>query len=629
MLQHLHHSIHKDPFHFPSSSPERLGSRSYVATRPNPYTIKSQKTQHYISLRTTAQSTLLDPRLTTAVSSTRSFSTSQQAIDSLYRSLEPAATSPRCTSKPPPLSSRANSTLTMVKPKPRPVKALASNTDMDTPKRMTGANLASTTVDKRRRSVAEAAKQHGKTISSTHKIFSPSRARVCTRSRSPAPLASPESPSPLQSTLPRASKLVIPKITVRAPTPEPISALDPAVQKEEGCHNVLMHTSTPLYMDTLFMHLAADISKAEDGIDSILSKYFDVRKPAPSICTELLRYLATSLCRLYCCVEEPDSDLGQLKLRAISSHLFQHTVTGFVHLLDDPLAPYATANHLALVCMGVLQDFDKATNWCCRVLDGPSSAQQHLKHGELFLNVLNAELDKILQRGLAMSNKHNRLNLPGQSSSFPQWFSNEEQNDRDASIQSGGSTWQSRNELRKQWAREGDKRDQFVGIDVVRFIGQLALYQVVSVHVLAKWLDRFLLHTVHLGIPSVWEIECACALLLSVGAMLDQRTALNTLHTSRLANSDFNEAKKEAKNVQAASSNEQGGAKTQYASTTSSDDGLDVLNRAMEKIDRLILHKEISRSACDWLIQLRQLRERGWRSREDEATSLLDGFSSD
>ncbi|GAC99856.1 hypothetical protein PHSY_007459 [Pseudozyma hubeiensis SY62] len=616
--QPLHHPIHRDPFHYSSSSPEKAAPRSHVATRVNPYTVKSQNTQFYASLRSAATSVPLDPRLTSTVASRAITATAPLAVDSLYSSLEAATVSPRCTSKPPPLPSRPNSKLTMVKPKPRPVKALALNVEEATAKRLTGAKGALVPADKRRRSVNEAAKQHSRSAAVSHSIRSHSRSQTHFASSSPTQSASPESPVPSRLQARPASKLVVPRITIRAATPVAEPSLDVAAEKQGSVNAALSNHSTPLYRDDLLIDLAADFSKIEDGIDSILSKYFDIRKAAPTICTELLRYLATSLCRLYCCVRDPESDAGQLKLRAISSHLFKHTVTGFIHLLDDPKAPYATASNLSLVTLKVKQDFDTATDWCCRVLNGPLLAQQSLEHGELFLSVLNAELDSIFDRGVAMTNMHNKLDVPGKGWSFTSTFGIDPPGESDAPSRPGSSTWQHRRKVWEQWIQEGDERNRFVSLDVLRFVGQLVLSRVVGFQVLAKWLDRFLVHTVHLGIPSAWEIECACALLLSVGAMLDRQTSSQN-------RSSCGGDKGQGTDLPSSSPAKQDAEQADCADV----EGLGILNSAMQRVDRLIAQKELSPLARSWLVQLRQLRERGWKKREDEAISLDDDFDSD
>ncbi|KAJ9474830.1 hypothetical protein PHBOTO_004682 [Pseudozyma hubeiensis] len=616
--QPLQHPFHRDPFHYPSSSPEKAAPRSHVATRVNPYTVKSQNTQFYASLRSTATSVPLDPRLTGTVASRASATTAPLAIDRLYSSLEAATVSPRCSSKPPPLPSRPNSKLTMVKPKPKPVKALELSAQEAAAKRTTGAKAAFVAADKRRRSVNEAAKQHSRSAAVSHSIRSPSRSRPRFDSSSPTQSASPESPTVSGLPARPASKLDVPKITIRAATPVPDPNSEVAAEKQGCVDAALRNHGMPMYRDDLLVNLAGDVSKIEDGIDSILSKYFDNRKAAPSICTELLRYLATSLCRLYCCVEDPESDAGQLKLRAISSHLFRHTVTGFIHLLDDPKAPYATASNLALVTVKVKQDFDTATEWCCRVLNGPLCAQQSLEHGELFLSVLNAELDSIFDRGFAMTNMHNKLNVPGKGWSFTSTFGIDPPGESDASGRSESSEWQHRRKVRERWIQEGDERNRFVSLDVLRFVGQLVLSRVVGLKVLSKWLDRFLVHTVHLGIPSAWEIECACALLLSVGAMLDRQASLQNKVTSG----------GNVKQGEDAPSSSTGELDAEQANCVSVE-GLGILNSAMQRVDRLIAQEELSPLARSWLIQLRQLRERGWKKRDVGAISLDDDFDSD
>ncbi|CDR98827.1 uncharacterized protein SPSC_04690 [Sporisorium scitamineum] len=615
MLHQIPASNHFDPFHFASSSPEKAAPPSYVATRPNPYTVKSQNTLYYTSHRSTAQSFPLDPRLTTVTASTTSALGQQSSIDSLYSSLEAANSSPRCSSKPPqPSSVGKYPKLTMVKPKSRPVQSLTSSVELATAaKRLSCVSTASAAASKRRKNVVEAGKQQTK-VATCHTGSPRSRSQSHPRSASRSPIlaVSLESAKRSQPAIKQRSKLVLPKITIRPPTPEPQPSFNHLFQKDGSESNV---NSAPVHMDGLLSDLGADMSKVEDDIDNILSKYFDIRRSAQAVSIELLRSIASSMSRLYCAVEQPDSQLGQLKLRAISSHLFKHTVTGFIHLLEDVLAPYAAASNLALVSTKLLQDFDKATDWCCRVFDGPTLAQQSLKHGDLFLNVLNAELGLILDRGLARSDMQNKLALPGKGSAFSQCLQTMALDDDDVSARPGGSAWLHRLELRKQYAQAGDKADEFAGMNVVRFVGQLVIHQVISVEVLDKWLDRFLVNTVYLGIPSMWEIECACALLITVGATLDRKPDASDEGVAAMDSAAFSSTDKEGE--QAISD-----------ARTGDTEGLAILNKAMDRIDHLIIEQQISQQAREWLIELRNLRERGWRNREDDLDSLKDCYSS-
>ncbi|SNX86204.1 uncharacterized protein MEPE_04913 [Melanopsichium pennsylvanicum] len=616
MLHHLPPSMHNDPFHFSSSSPERLATR-YVATRPNPYTVKSQNTQHYTSLRSTAQLIPLDPRLSSASMTTSASSSTrfqQSSVDILYSSLEAASRSPRCSSKPAHTSpAKQYPLVTMVKPKPRPIKALALSAELAAAKRSSCVKLASAAAGKRRRNVVQVAKQHTKENNNATADLLASQARARSRQPTLSTSLSPSLPRRLTSS---KAFLDIPRITIRSPTPEPEPALEHLFQGKSSNKAKPKGSHVPLYSDALLKGLDADLSNAEDGIDVILSKFFDLRKHARPVCIELLRYLAFSVSKLYSFVEELESELGQAKLRAISSRLFRHTITGFFHLLDDPLAPYGAASGLALVSLKVLQDFDKAAEWCCRAMAGPSTdcAKVTLKHDELFLNVLKDELDNILQRGLAMTDMHNKLALPGKEVPLFEDFSNDTARPGDEGpYRPGGIAWAERAKMRKQWAQDGDERDRFVGIDVVRFIGQLALHDVVGVDVLEKWLDRFLNQTVCLEIPSVWEIECACALLITVGPILDRKTE----------RADTNLALTDALQTSAEESGGDRLVSQDYAKDKSRESaGKQLLQRAMDRVDFLVTKADISQSAREWFIEVQQLRERGWSREEDQDECL-------
>ena len=617
MLKHLSATNQFDPFHFSSSSPEKAAPRSYVATRPNPYTVKSQNTFYHASLRTTAQNFALDPRLTAVNASASSTSLQNRPIDGLYTSLEAASSSPRCSSKPQNSPVTKYPALTMVKPKARPVQSLNMSVEMAATKRSSYNKAASAAASKRHRNVAEAAKQHGKSVTvSTHAFYSPRSS-----SRSPVLLSSSfDSAWPTRRAVTRESKpkLVIPTITVRSPTPESEPVPHQADQEGSDGSSALNIKATPVYMSNLLTQFSARINKVEDGIDSILSKYFDIHKSTHPIGQELLRYIAEHICKLYCCIEQPESELGQLKLRAISSHFFQHTVTGFFHLLDDPLAPYATASRLAFVLVSLLRDFDVATLWCCSEMEGPISAQQKLKHGHLFLNVLKDELNKILDRGIAMTDLENKLTLQDAIAIIQ-----EKQSEGTAdggkitAISPGSSAWRTEREMRKQRAREGDKANEFVSLPVVRFIGQLVLHRIVSVQLLAKWLDRFLFNTVFVGIPSAWEIECACALVLTVGPILDQVAGSTDSAWPRYGDVRGSVA---ASDTPPSSCSDHEGEKGRSRSNTLAGDkeGVEILDKALRRIDELIEQQDLSPQAHQWLVDVRSLREQGWKYPQDD-----------
>lgn len=507
----------------------------------------------------------------------------------------------------------------MIKSKLRSAKTLDLHSELAAAERLNSVKVVSTATVKRRRYSAETARQH-------HKAgLSAPRPQPCTRTLRSS--SAPSSPSPAEPLAPKSETLKVPRITIRAPTPEPEPALDHlfAFKAVDGSAS---NKDAPLYSKLLLEGLCADLSNAEEGVDCILSKYLDVRKNARSVCIELLRFLTSSICRLQSFVKDPESEFGLAKSRAISSQLFRHTVTGFLHLLDDSLSPFGTASNLALVSAKIVQDFDKATEYCNRLLNLSSCIHRKLNHGKLFLNVLREELDKILERGLAMTDMYNRLNLPGKGSSVFPCFSVDAIPDTEGTTRishAGGSAWKECVEHRKRLAREGDLRDRFVSIDVVRYIGELAIHEVVGVPVLTKWLDRFLTHTVYLGIPSAWEIECACALLITVGAMLDCRPEPGDPSTTATAS-----PAEEANTGLKASSSRSRCQNSEAVSSckTESRLGFQLLQKAMDKVECLITEAQISGSAREWLVEVQQLRNRNW-SRESDHDSSYEKLDSD
>ncbi len=180
----------------------------------------------------------------------------------------------------------------MVKSKSRPVRALALSAELAAVKRLSHLKVESAAANKRRKNLAEAAKQHSKNVNNAANSAS---VKLPTRT----------SPAKSEKTV-----FIVPKITIRSPTPEPEPSTQHVLEGEVDYAALRADKSAPLQKDALLTDLKADMSKVEDGIDDILSKYLDLRRYPPSICNELLRYLASSLSRLYCCITQPESDMG-------------------------------------------------------------------------------------------------------------------------------------------------------------------------------------------------------------------------------------------------------------------------------------------------------------------------------
>uniref|UniRef100_V5EYS8 Uncharacterized protein n=2 Tax=Kalmanozyma brasiliensis (strain GHG001) TaxID=1365824 RepID=V5EYS8_KALBG len=504
----------------------------------------------------------------------------------------------------------------MVKSKSRPVKALALSADQAAAKRSNHGKVENAAATKRRRNVAETSKLQSKGNGVASRTAMLPGVRHVT-SASISPLAGPRKPA-----------IVLPEITIRSPTPEPELSVEQVLEADVDYAALRADKSATLDADILLQDLNADMTKLEDGIDDVLSKYLDVRKCQPAIYNELLRSLASSLSRMYCYVEEPESDLGLARLRAITTHCSKHVVTGFFHLLEDERAPYGTPSSIALVSSNLGRDLDDTVDWCCRIMNGPSRHQWNLDHGGLFRNVLHAELDAILRRGLDITGTDSSLALPPEERPSRKRAINDEdeENDVSASPRPGSSEWIDQMEERKQLAQQGHDMDMFTTRDVIIFVGELVLHDVIATPILAQWLDRFLVHTVYVGVPSNWEIECALALLATVGAVLerdrhDDDTSISdaeppeptlkiSLSPPRLLNLDSQDRQ------------------AHEASPFRSSNDPDVLSKTMGRVQQLIDQADVSAVAREWLIELQRLRERGWTNFAVDSDSD-DGTGSD
>lgn len=420
------------------------------------------------------------------------------------------------------------------KPKTRPIKALA----------LSSVRTSTTSkIEKRRRRVTDAA-----------------------QSVKPVLLPAPEfSGVPSSDTCPR-KPLRIPAIVVRPASP--IFSRTKNTTLIPSSHSGLAScaqcpalgprpepAASP--QDVHLLQLETELIRTKADLDTILSKYLHPKlSTLPySILNELMRFLANSICRLGDTGDQARTHL----LPDFCSQLFRHIVTGIFHLLDDVRAPYATAHSAAQLCLALSQELHTYVSHSDR---GHKTGIADWVQSEVkFGTVLIHELKQILEEGVKLSNKHNRLALPGSVAPQP----------KSSSVE----TRMQRSKLQNQLARQGQIEDAFVGVDVVRFIGEAFIINLVSYKELAAWLDRFLIHTIHPTIPSAWEIECACALLITVGETIDH-----------------------------------------VADIEVKDGGRALLDPWMRRVDFLVLHGDISDVARDWLIQLQKLRIRKWKLTE-------------
>ncbi|PWN37772.1 uncharacterized protein FA14DRAFT_183625 [Meira miltonrushii] len=147
--------------------------------------------------------------------------------------------------------------------------------------------------------------------------------------------------------------------------------------------------------------------------------------------------------------------------------------------------------------------------------------------------LLTRHIHVVLERGKAARERNNLLVVPPvQRGSRKRWLAaNAEHRARRAShdenfakLTSGQISEGEYRSTERRLAAEGHPRDIFATLHLVRFVGELYKVSVLTKYDLRDWLDRFLFDTVFPGVPSMYELEAGCALLLTVGRTIEEQS---------------------------------------------------------------------------------------------------------
>ncbi|PWN43546.1 hypothetical protein IE81DRAFT_77830 [Ceraceosorus guamensis] len=185
----------------------------------------------------------------------------------------------------------------------------------------------------------------------------------------------------------------------------------------------------------------------------------------------------------------------------------------------------------------------------------------YLHPGQALMTTVQTTIEAILERGVAVREKACMLSVPSNprrktrkqvaaaaaaaAASTAEGSSMEGEQEASGST-SGDATLHSANaelndlematkgeitadELRRREltrAIVGSSKDRFCSMHVMRFVGELYQRRVLDFETFQAWLDRTLFQTVHLGIPSRFELEASCTLLATAGAALEQASRL-------------------------------------------------------------------------------------------------------
>lgn len=149
------------------------------------------------------------------------------------------------------------------------------------------------------------------------------------------------------------------------------------------------------------------------------------------------------------------------------------------------------------------------------------------------MDVLNKEIDSALERGYLVRDRACRLDVPSprtnsrRKSAPDTSFKSPKERRRENDLQKlarGEMTVEEWERKERRAAAAGNPKDEFVSIDGVRFVGELYKLGLLPAGCLQAWFGRLLFDTVHPEIPSTWELECACALLIITGPSLEEES---------------------------------------------------------------------------------------------------------
>ena len=291
-------------------------------------------------------------------------------------------------------------------------------------------------------------------------------------------------------------------------------------------------------------------------------------KPLPPLCSQDLQSNdLPSLCSNRSIREEEDKVEGKVergfrRLEAMMDMIMEHTVTGIVALVTDERAPYKTPAAMAYLChllqegLPSLEEVHPLENLITsqHVQNSPDSPMscsssvlleeqsreveakvwakvlRDINPAETFMRILQRTIQDMLEKGETIRSEATLLAVPPpRKGSRKRWqAANAEMNalragkEEDISQVTRGII--SESEFRKRErkrAAAGSAKDAFAVFFFVRFVGELYNSKVIEVNIVQQWLLRYFFDTVFPGVPSVYELEAGCALLITVGNALD------------------------------------------------------------------------------------------------------------
>ncbi|EPQ25715.1 uncharacterized protein PFL1_06709 [Pseudozyma flocculosa PF-1] len=249
----------------------------------------------------------------------------------------------------------------------------------------------------------------------------------------------------------------------------------------------------------------------------------------------------------------------ELRARKASAEAFLHLqaveklcdilVSGFSCLLADVMMPHHGPAAMARLCDTLDRRLDAAIASDVKASPGShgtgvQSSQHPMgrkgtcasgmpKPSSVLLEGLQNEFEKALERGYLIRDRVSRLTVgsgaPRRKLSVapePSLAREEHHLDKLRRIRQDGLTNEERRDMEFKTAARGSPRHMFMPIDTVRFLGELYKLGLQPLSSVRDWLQRLLYDTARPELPSVWELECACALLITCGQSLesDSRT---------------------------------------------------------------------------------------------------------
>ncbi|KAN0061909.1 hypothetical protein ACQY0O_005904 [Thecaphora frezii] len=233
--------------------------------------------------------------------------------------------------------------------------------------------------------------------------------------------------------------------------------------------------------------------------------------------------------------------------------LFEILVGGFTCLLADQRMPHQGPVALALFC----RTLHKRLNWAIGIYPSfyvghPCSPQAFSAQSSpnpterlypmlpepsaVFVHALQREFNGALQNGYLIRDRVSCLAaVAGPRRRAPAGgmarLTREEQKIEELQSLARGEITQDEYRLReRRLAARGNPRHAFMSVGGVRFLGELYKVGLLPLSMVRDWLRRLLFDTARPEMPSIWELESACALLITCGGSLEDN--VQTCHCS-------------------------------------------------------------------------------------------------